>query len=370
MWNKVNYYHVILNYTSALGGLLMIKKISLLISIILLILALTGCSKQNQEISKTVLKMDTVFQFKIYGSNAAKALDEAIVRIDEIEQMSSTTIVTSDISKINAAAGKDFVKVHPEIIKMLKTAVKYSELSNGTFDISIGPLIKLWGIGTDSARVPEDTEIKAKLQLVDYTNISINEVDNSVKLLKEGMSIDLGGIAKGYTADEVINIFKKHDIKNALISLGGSSVYTIGTKPDGTSWSIGIQHPRKDRNQELAAVINLSDQALSTSGDYERFFLKDNKRFHHILNPATGYPTDNGIMGVSIVIDSNVPDSNMLADILTKTVFVSGVDKGIKFIDSIPGVSCLAITTDYKIYKSSSWKKQLKSLNADFTLVN
>ena len=126
----------------------MIKKISIMMTCIMLTLIFAGCSKKDQEIDKTSLKMDTVLQLKAYGSNASEAIDAAFIRIDEIEQMASPTIETSDISKINQAAGKEYVKVHPEVIKMIKTAVKYSKLSNGAFDITVGPLIKLWGIGT------------------------------------------------------------------------------------------------------------------------------------------------------------------------------------------------------------------------------
>lgn len=348
----------------------MIKKISMMMTCILLIFMFAGCSKTNKEINKTSLKMDTVLQLKAYGPKASKAIDVAFIRIDEIEQMASATIESSDISKINQAAGKEYVNVHPEVIKMLKTAVKYSKLSNGAFDITIGPIIKLWGIGTDNERVPTEEEIKSKLPLVGYNNIIINEQDNSVKLLKEGMSIDLGGIAKGFAADEVVKIFKEHGVNSAIISLGGSSIYTLGQKPDGTPWAVGIEHPRKDSNQSYLGIINLSEQALSTSGDYERFFMKDGKRYHHILNPATGYPTDNGVMSDTIVVDSNIPDCNMLADILTKTVFVSGIDKGLEIIDSVPGVSCMAVGTDYKIYKSSSWKIELKKIDSEFTIMN
>ena len=284
--------------------------------------------------------------------------------------MASTTIDSSDISEINQAAGKEYVKVHPEIIKMIKTAVKYSKLSNGAFDITVEPLVNLWGIGTDDENVPADAEIKLKLLLVGYNNISINEEDESVKLLKEGMAIDLGGIAKGFAADEVVKVYKEYDIKGGIISLGGSSIYTVGQKPDGTPWNVGIKHPRKDNDQDYVGVINLSEQALSTSGDYERYFMKDGKRYHHILNPATGYPTDNGVISVTIVVDSNIPDCNMIADTLTKTVFVLGVDNGLKFIDNIQGVSCIAITSDYKIYKSSSWNIKVDKLDSEFKMAD
>lgn len=349
----------------------MFKRILAVAMCIMLAVPAVACTKKddNQPVDKQVLKMDTVMNLRVYGSKANEAIDAANKRIDEIEQMASADIKTSDVSLINQAAGKDYVKVHPEIIKMLNTAIKYSKLSDGAFDISVGPLIKLWGIGTASERLPSDAEIKAKLPLVGYKNISINEQDSSVKLMKEGMAIDLGGIAKGFTADEIIKVFKKYGVKNALINLGGSTIYTMGQKPDGTLWSVAIQHPRKDKNAGYLGIIKLPEQALSTSGDYERFFIKDGKRYHHILNPFTGYPADAGVMSDTIIIDSNTPDCNMLADTLTKVTFVSGIEKGMKIIDSLPGVSCMAETTDFKVYTSKAWKSNVENLSPEFTMV-
>lgn len=337
---------------------------------LLIIISFTACSRENEEFDKQAFKMDTIMDIKAYGPKASAAIDAAYERIDEIEQMASASIETSDISKINLASGKEYVKVHPEVIKMVKTAVTYSELSKGAFDITVGPLIKLWGIGTADEKLPADAEIKEILPLVGYKNISINESDSSIKLLKEGMSIDLGGIAKGYAADETIKILKSYGVKNAIISLGGSSVYTLGQKPDGSLWAIAVQHPRKAEEKKYTCIIRMPEQALSTSGDYERYFMKDGKRYHHILNPFTGYPADAGVMSDTIVIDSNIPDCNMLADILTKVTFVSGIEKGFKIIDNIQGVECMAVTTDNKIYKSSGWKHELEDISSDFTLAN
>jgi thiamine biosynthesis lipoprotein len=348
----------------------MIKKILSLGICMILILSMVACSKNNEKIDKEALKMDTVMHLIAYGSKAEKAIEAAYVRVDEIEQMASSSIPTSDINKINEAAGKDFVKVHPEIVKMIKTAVKYSELSNGAFDITISPLIKLWGIGTAEEKIPTDAEIKEKIALVNYKDISINEADNSVKLMKPGMAIDLGGIAKGFTADEIVKVFKEYKVKSAIINLGGSSIYTLGEKPDKSLWAIGIQHPRKERNSEFTGIIKMPENALATSGDYERFFIKDDKRYHHILNSSTGYPADAGVMSDTIIIDSSMPDANMVADILTKITFVSGVEEGLKVIDSIPGVSCMAITTDNKIYKSANWNAQLESISPEFEMAN
>ncbi|GFP74445.1 FAD:protein FMN transferase [Clostridium fungisolvens] len=348
----------------------MIKKILAIGLSLLLIIPMVSCSKKDEKVDKYATKMDTIMHLTAYGPNASKAIDEAFKRVDEIEKIASSSIETSDVNKINEAAGKEYVKVHPEIVKIIKTSIEYSKISNGAFDITVSPLIKLWGIGTDEERVPADSEIKDKLALVGYKNISINESDNSVKLMKAGMAIDLGGVAKGFTADEIVKVFKKYGVNSAIINLGGSSIYTLGVKPDKTLWSVAIQNPRKEKNEGNIGIVKLNQGALSTSGDYQRFFIKDGKRYHHILDPFTGYPADAGVMSDTIRIDSNIPDCNMLADILTKVTFVSGVDKGMKIIDSIEGISCMAVTTDFKIYKSSKWDTKIEELSPDFKLAN
>lgn len=347
----------------------MTKKIFCWFLISLSTLFLMACSGEK-EVQEHAFKMDTIMDIKAYGPKAEEAITAAFQRIDEIEQMASASIETSDISKLNQAAGKEYVKVHPEVLKMVKTAVTYSELSGGAFDITVGPLIKLWGIGTEEERVPSDSEIKALLPLVGYKNISMNEAESSIMLLKEGMSVDLGGIAKGYAADETVRILKEYGVKRAVISLGGSSVYTMGEKKDKSLWAVAVQHPRKNKDSQYACIVRMPEKALSTSGDYERYFIKDGKRYHHILNPFTGYPAESGVMSNTIVIRSDVADCNMLADILTKVTFVSGIEKGFQIIDSLSGVECLAITTDYEIYKSAGWEDGVEEIGSDFSVMN
>jgi len=348
----------------------MIKKISAIGMSILLIISMVSCSKEDEKVDKYATKMDTIMHLTAYGPNANKAIEAAFNRVDEIEKMASSSINTSDVNKINEAAGKEYVNVHPEIIKIIKTSIEYSKISNGAFDITVSPLIKLWGIGTPDERIPTDSEIKEKVALVGYNNISINDADSSVKLMKEGMAIDLGGVAKGFTADEIIKVLKEYNVNSAIINLGGSSIYTLGEKPDKTLWSIAIQNPRKEKNEGNIGIINLNQDALSTSGDYQRFFIKEGKRYHHILDPTTGYPAEAGVMSDTILVDSSIADCNMIADILTKITFVSGVDKGFKIIDSLKGISCMAVTTDFKIYNSSKWDTKMEDLSTEFTMVN
>jgi FAD:protein FMN transferase len=351
------------------------RKICTIAACLLFILPLSACSNtnnsaSNQPYEKSFTAMDTVMQLRAFGPNGQKAVDESEKRLYELDNMASTTVTTSDVSKINNAAGKSYVKVHPEIIKMIEASQKYSKISNGLWDITVGPLVNLWGIGTDNERKPSDAEIKAKLPLIGYNKISINEKDNSVMLMQPGMAIDLGGIAKGFAADEILKIYKKYKIQNGLIDLGSSSIYGVGKNASGNPWSIGLKHPRSDDSSNYLGIIKISNEGISTSGDYERYFIKDGKRYHHILNPSTGYPVDNGIMSVTVVIDDSVPDNGMLADILSLTVFELGPKKGIDLINSIPKVSCSVTTTDYKVYTSSGFKDKISNLNKNFKFAN
>jgi thiamine biosynthesis lipoprotein len=345
------------------------KILALLLSGISFTLLLSACANtNNQQYTQTKILMDTPIKLMAYGSNAEKAVEESFKRLDEIEKMSSTVISTSDVAKINNAAGKEYVKVHPEIIKMIETSIEYSKLSDGAWDITLGPIINLWGIGTENERIPSDSEIKSKLPLVGYEKISINKEENSVLLKEQGMSIELGGIAKGFAADEVLKIYKNYGIKNGLISLGTSSMYALGKKQSGNLWSIGIRHPRSEDSQNYLGIIKISDEALSTSGDYERYFEKDGKRYHHIIDPKTGYPTDNGVMSNTIIVSGEAEDSNMIADLLTTTAFVSGAEKAVKLADSLPNVALEITTGDNKIYTSSGFKDRITNLNKDFKL--
>ena len=347
------------------------KRKSYIIAICMVfMLILNACSintSTNEQVyEQSFITMGTSMQLSASGSNAKNAVDESIKKLNEINDIASPTIKTSDVSKINNAAGKSYVKVSPEIIKMIVASQKYSKISNGKWDITVGPLVNLWGIGTDNARKPLDAEIKTRLPLIGYNKIKFNEKDNTVMLMQPGMAIDLGGIAKGFAADEVLKIYKKYNIQNGLINLGSSSIYGVGKNGDGNPWSIGIKHPRSNDSGTYLGVIKITNEGVSTSGDYQRYFIQDGKRYHHILNPSTGYPVDNGVMSVTVIIDGSVPNNGMLADILSLTVFELGPEKGINLINSIPNVSGEVTTTNFKVYTSAKFKDEFSNLNKDF----
>lgn len=319
---------------------------------------LVSCTKREENsITKTNFLLDTLIQITAYGENADKAIDSAFDRISEIHNKMNVNDENSEVSKINKLAGRGYQRVSGDTLYVIKKGLFYSALSKGRFDITIGPLVKLWGIGTDKARLPEKKEIENVLSLINYKDVIINEDKNEVMLKKENMSIDLGAIAKGYAADEVIRILKENGIKSAVADLGGN-IYVLGSKPNGKPWRIGIQDPFKSRGSTFAA-IEVKDKTLVTSGNYERFFIKNGKRYHHILDVKTGYPVENGLVSVTIIGDSSID-----CDALSTTVFVLGLQEGMKLIESLKGYDAIFVTQDKKVYVTSGIK------NYNFNITN
>lgn len=343
-------------------------RLSGIIFIIILALALAGCTEEKS-VQKSETVMDTVVTLSASGSDAEKAIDESMERLKALENLASDKIPSSDVSRINNAAGSgEWIKVSPEIFHLLEVSQKYSRLSNGAWDITAGALTELWGIGTDKARVPDSDEIKSALKLVDYDRLELDEGSSSARLLTKGMKIDLGGIAKGMAVDEVRKIYEQHGIANGLINIGASSMYAIGKNTKGAEWRVGIRHPRGNAGDVLA-VVTLSSEALSTSGDYERYIEKDGVRYHHIINPRTGYPARNGAISDTVVIDGDLADAGMISDLLTTTVFIMGAADGSNFLATLPAeVSGMIATEDKKLYPAHGFNARLEALNQDFSL--
>lgn len=310
--------------------------------------------------------MDTTVSLRASGDNAKAAVDESFSRIAELDKLASSQNPDSDVSRINAAAGQSYVSVDPAIYEMIEYSKDYSAKSSGEWDITVGVITKMWDIGNADQHVPPAEDIAAKLHLVNYQDILLRPEDHSVMLAKPGMAIDLGGVAKGYAVDEICKIYKKYQIKDGLINLGASSMYAFGKNSKGNAWNIGIKHPRSDQKDAYLGIVSLEDQALSTSGDYERFFIQDGKRYHHIFDPRTGYPADSGIMSDTVIIDPSVEHAGMLSDMLTTIVFVLGPAKGMELIQSMPGVECEITGTDGTVYMTPGFKKQFSDLHSDF----
>lgn len=320
------------------------KHISIILLCTLLINTLSGCkSTQNQEpISNSAMLFDTVIQISIYNSKDKAILDHCFSMCEDFEQELSRTIDTSEVSKINHASGQP-VEVSDHTIELLKRGVEYSEISNGAFDITIAPLSTLWDFKNNKGTLPPQTAIDEAKSHVNYKNISIN--GNTVTLSDPDAAIDLGGIAKGYIADQLKEYLESKDIKHAIINLGGN-VLTVGNKPDGTDFNVGLQKPFDKQNAAITSV-KVNDQSVVSSGVYERYFELDGTIYHHILNPATGYPYDNELLGVSIISEHSVD-----GDGLSTTCFALGLDKGMELINRLENTEAVFITDDYKLHYS------------------
>ncbi len=328
----------------------MSKKMLSFSAILLLSLGLfCGCGA-NDPISRSGFYFDTIITVTLYDASKENVLEGCFDLAGQYENYFSNTLPDSDISKINAAGGTP-VTVHDETIELLEKGISYGKLSDGAFDITIGKLSDLWDISlkalleeTDTSMVPSEAEIAEALSTIDYTCIKID--GNEVTLTNPDAKIDLGGIAKGYIADRIKEYLLEQGVESALINLGGN-VLTVGEKTDGSPFTIGIQYPFREDGSSIASV-QVADKTVVSSGIYERYFEVENTLYHHILDPHTGYPYSNNLLGVTIVTKNSVD-----GDALSTICFALGLEEGITFIENTEGTEALFITDDYEIHTTS-----------------
>lgn len=286
-------------------------------------------------------------------------------RLEDIENKLSIHLPSSEISSINQNAGKNPTKVSEETVKVIEKSreiAKITEENNeGRFDIRIGALSSLWNIGTASEKVPTSEEIKKALLLVG-ADMTVDKEKNQVYLSQEGMKIDLGASAKGYATDEVVKILKEHDVKNAIVDLGGN-IYIHGDN-GGQGFKVGIQDPSSTRG-EYMAVVNCSDTSIVTSGIYERYFEENGKRYHHILSASTGYPVDNDIVSVTVI----TPNS-MKADILSTSFYLLGIEKSLDLVNSMEDVEVVFLDKNDKIHISENLRDNFSLNSSKYQIIN
>lgn len=328
------------------------KFITLLLTLILLIYPiLSGCDAQSgSPVSKSGFYFNTVITVTIYEEIDEEILDECFALASEYENLFSATIPESDISRINSANGAP-VTVCDETITLLEEGIAYGELSQGLFDVTIGTLSNLWDISTkaliedtDASMIPSESDIQSAVETVDYRNIKIE--GNKVTLLDPNASIDLGGIAKGYIADQMKTFLNEKGITSGFINLGGNFL-ALGPKENGDAYTVGIQKPF-DEDGSAIAVIEITDETVVSSGIYERYFSVDDTLYHHILDTSTGYPYQNNLLEVTIITTKSVD-----GDALSTTCFSLGLEDGMALIESLPDTEAIFITDDYELHTSS-----------------
>jgi thiamine biosynthesis lipoprotein len=329
----------------------MIKKIVLAYTLFI-ILIFVSC--RRTESSRAEFVMGTFCSVMFFEQVDSRVYQDIFNRIREIEYLMSANISGTDIDRVNAAAGIEPVQVHEDVFKVVEKALYFAEISGGAFDPSVGPLVSLWGIGTENPRVPTQEEIDEALQLVNWRDVELDSVTRNIFLKRRGMSLDLGAIAKGYAADEAAAIVKSAGLERAIIDFSGNIV-TVGERKNKTPWRVGIQNPNEKRDVSLG-ILQVTEQTVVTSGMYERFFEEDGRRFHHIFSTSSGYPVENDLLSVSII-----SDNSMNADALSTTAFALGYEKGRELVESMPGTEAVFIFKDASVRKTAG---------ADFTLTD
>lgn len=316
------------------------KRLSRLILLCFIMILLCSCSITTKEpLSKTGFYFDTVITITLYDSKDEELIDTCFDYCKDFENLVSRTIPTSDISRINTAAGSPMT-VSDTTIELLKQGIEFCELTDGAFDITIAPLVELWDIKNNPGNVPSEVDITDSLSHVNYKNIVID--GNTVRLTDSEAAIDLGGIAKGYMADQLKEYLLSEGVTSAIINLGGN-VLTIGKKADGTAFNIGIQKPFGKQNATITSV-SVKDSSVVTSGSYERYFKVNDTIYHHILNTETGYPSDNGLLSVTILSEKSID-----GDALSTACFALGLESGKKLIESLDGVEAIFFSDDYEM---------------------
>lgn len=345
----------------------MMKNLNFFLSVVLSILLFSGCSSSSaQDLttnphSETELLMGTVVTIKIYDEDKADALEPAFERIRELDRLISSESDESDIEAINQKAGMEPVQVSDDIYPLIKKAIEYSANSDGGFDVSIGSLTSLWRIGFDDARKPEQAEIDDVLPLIGHEKVTLDDTLQTVFLEKEGMKIDLGAIAKGFISDEVLTVLEEHHVTSAVIDLGGN-IYVMGLNASGEEWNVGIQNPLSTRGEVVGRILT-SDQTVVTTGIYERVLDIGGEKYHHLLNPADGYPFDNNIAGVSVVTKKSID-----GDALSTVIYSLGLEDGLAFIENHEDAEAIFVTKDRDVFTSSGLKGSFELLNDEFEL--
>jgi thiamine biosynthesis lipoprotein len=274
----------------------------------------------------------------------------------------SANLAGTELEKINAQAGIAPVKVHDDLVEVLLRARYFAEITGGAYDPTIGPLVKLWNIGFDGARVPSQEEIDRTLPLVNWRDLIIDRAAGTVFLARPGMRLDIGGIAKGYAADEAVDLIRGAGIPRAIVDLGGN-IFAYGIKEGNQPWRVGIQNPSGLRNAYLG-VLELRNKTIVTSGVYERFLEADGERYHHILSPGDGYPVDNGLVSVTIIASRSID-----ADGLSTGIFVMGYEKGREQIDLLDDTEALFVFADNTIRGTAGALKNFTLTDTAYQLI-
>ena len=302
---------------------------------------------------RTQMHMGTLVTLTVVAPDTTvsdRAMRAGFNEIKRLEQLLSTWRPDTELSMVNAEAGRRPVEVSQETLELVIRSLDMANLTHGGFNIALGPVVDAWSV-TERQHIPDDWELQQLKPLVDWTSIQVNREAQTIFLPRKGMRIDVGGIGKGYAADRVVEEMKRAGATGGVVALSGD-IKTFGVLPERGGFPVGIRHPRKEG--ELIAIVELKDEAISTAGDYERFFVRDGVRYHHILSPQTLQPA-RACQSVTIIAREGV-----VADGLDTGIFVLGPEEGMTLVESLPDVEAIIIDVEGTMTVSSGLRDRLR----------
>ncbi|MCD5413751.1 MAG: FAD:protein FMN transferase [Clostridiales bacterium] len=339
-----------------------INTIAIVVTIFLLFTVLASCTPQPEKhVVQNQFILGTFGHIQVRAPSeyeGERVIQLAFERIRDIENLMSISIKESDISRINTRTDYSPTDIDNETLFVVQKGIRYEEMTYGAFNIALGTLINLWDVNKQNDKIPNKTCIISALKYINTDTIRLH--NSAISIECPHLLINLGGIAKGYAVDEAVKILKKNNVTSSLVSLGGD-IYALGYRGDGLPWVVGIQNPKIGLNNVIIK-LPLSNKAIVTSGDYERYFLKDGVRYHHILDPTTGHPVDNQLTSVTIISDNAID-----GDVFSTAVFVMGLEKGIEFIESQSNVEAILITKDNIVHITSGLENKIEIIDSAFS---
>lgn len=329
-----------------------------------LLFSLTACTRNKEgsssgytsenymEATSKFFAMDTYITFTAYGKDAEQILNSAQKKVNELESLWSVTDTNSEIYAVNHSAG-NYVTLSQETTDLVSFALEMADKTSGALEPTIYPILTAWGFTTDKNHVPSEDEIAKLMQYIGHDKVILS---GSQIQIEDGMQLDLGAVGKGYAGDLVVELLKENGITSALLDIGGN-IQTVGAKPDGSSWRIGIKDPLEDSNMGMLDIV---DKAVITSGGYERYFTsEDGKKYGHIIDPLTGYPAESGLISATIIASEG-----KVGDALSTSIYVMGVEKATEYWRDNKNFDMILITDDEEIYVTEDIEKQFALSNS------
>ena len=339
-----------------------LRKLLAVLSSFFFLLTFAGCSFWSANaFSMQDFVMDTILTQTVYGKNAEKSSQEVLALLKESDKRLSAFNSESEIAKINSANGNEIV-VSKETFEIIKKSLEYSRNSDGTFDITVLPISKIWKNAIESGTLPSENEVKEALKLVDFESVSLNEKNTSV-LLPENMGIDLGAVAKGAVMNSVYDIYEKNGVSGAICSLGSSAMLLYKNK-NGKPFKIGLRNPFEGGETELFAHLSLENYVVSSSGGYERYAEIDGEKYHHIIDLKTGYPAKSTVASATVVGSDGGE-----CDYLSTRLFLLGFDKA-KETCQKENIAAVLVSSEKEVFVSKALADRTEIIDKNFERIN